>query len=88
MTSETPVFCDGIFVDFWAQAAAIPAPDLLTGAPMSTTGGMSCITIARHGPGPQSAGATLPAGARLPAVINICYADSLVSLVPLEQLWQ
>jgi len=88
LPTTTPLFCDGIFVDFWAQATDKPAPNLLTGAPTSSSGGISCITIARHGSGPQRAAGTLSKGARLPASINICYADGHVSLVPLEQLWQ
>ena len=86
--SLTPVFCDAIFTDTWPQATDKPARDLLTGAPTSTDGSISCITIARHGSGPQSARGAIPAGARLPGSINICYVDGHVSLVPLEQLWQ
>ena len=88
MPALTPVFCDSIFTDMWPQANDKPAPNLLTGAPTSSAGGISCITIARHGSGPQSAKGTRPAGARLPGAINICYAEGHVSLVPLEQLWQ
>jgi prepilin-type N-terminal cleavage/methylation domain-containing protein/prepilin-type processing-associated H-X9-DG protein len=84
----TPVFCDSIFVDMWPQASDKPARDLLAGAPTSSSGGISCITIARHGSGPQSARGTLPPSAKLPAAINIYYADGHVSVVPLEQLWQ
>ena len=84
----TPVFCDSIFVDMWPQASDKPARDLLAGAPTSSSGGIGCITIARHGFGPQSARGTLPPGARLPAAINIYYADGHISVVPLEQLWQ
>ena len=81
----TPMFCDSTFVDAWPQAADKPARNLLTGDPNGT---ISVLTIARHGSGPQSAKGTVPAGARLPAAINICYADGHVSVVPLEQLWQ
>jgi prepilin-type N-terminal cleavage/methylation domain-containing protein/prepilin-type processing-associated H-X9-DG protein len=88
MPTITPLFCDGIFLDFWAQATDKPAPNLLTGAPTSSSGGISCITIARHGSGPQSVSASRPKNAKMPAAINICYADGHVSLVPLEQLWQ
>ena len=86
--ARTPVFCDSIFLDMWPQASDTPARNLLAGAPTSASGGISCITIARHGAGPQSAPRTLPPGARLPAAINIYYEDGHVSLVPLEQLWQ
>ena len=86
--TTTPLFCDGIFLDLWAQATDKPAPNLLTGAPTSSSGGLSCITIARHGSGPQSVITTRPKGAKLPGAINLCYADGHVSLVPLEQLWQ
>lgn len=81
----TPVFCDCIFVDVWPQASDRPARNLLTGA---ADGSISCITIARHGSGPQSAPGTLAPGAKLPGSINIYYADGHASLVPLEQLWQ
>ena len=88
LPARTPVFCDSIFTDQWPQATDKPAPNLLTGAPTSSAGGISCITIARHGSGPQSARGNRPAGARLPGAINLCYADGHVALVPLEQLWQ
>ena len=86
--SKTPVFCDSVFCDMWPQAYDRPAPNLLTGSPTDLNGGMQLITIARHGSGPQSAGSTRTPGARLPAAINMCYADGHASLVPLEQLWQ
>ncbi len=88
MPSQTPLFCDAIFLDMWPQATDKPAPNVATGAPTSSQGGISCITIARHGSGSQGARGTLAPGTRLPGAINICFADGHVGLVPLEQLWQ
>ena len=68
-TSQTPVFSDGMWVDAWPKETDKPAQNLLEGA--TTLGSLSCLTIARHGSGPQSAPKSLPAGTRLPAAINI-----------------
>jgi len=87
MPSSTPVFCDSIFTDMWPQPYDPPAPNLLTGAPTDLNGGMQLITIARHGSGIRGVGAKRTPGARLPAAINICYADGHSCLVPLENLW-
>jgi prepilin-type N-terminal cleavage/methylation domain-containing protein/prepilin-type processing-associated H-X9-DG protein len=83
--AQTPVFCDGMWVDSWPQENQSPARNLLAGA--TTLGPISVITIARHGAGPKPAYANVPAGSKLPAAINIAFCDGHVSLVQLEQLW-
>ena len=83
--SQTPVFSDGFWVDVWPQEFDPPARNLLEGGPVAA---ISTITIARHGAGPNAAYADWPPGAKLPAAINIAFADGHVSLVPLERLWE
>ncbi len=83
--SQTPVFFDAMWVDAWPKATDPPARNLLVGA--TTLGSISCLTIARHGSGPGSVPQNLPPGSKLPAAINLSFADGHVSLVPLEHLW-
>jgi len=83
--AQTPVFCDGMWVDCWPQENQSPARNLLVGA--TTLGPISCITIARHGSGPIASAANMPIGSKLPAAINIAFSDGHTSLVRLEQLW-
>jgi prepilin-type N-terminal cleavage/methylation domain-containing protein len=83
--SQTPIFCDGMWVDAWPQETDKPARNLLEGA--TTLGSISCLTIARHGSGSRSVPSTITPGAKLPAAINVSFVDNHVSLVPLEQLW-
>ena len=82
--TRTPVFSDGYWVDVWAQESDPPARNLLEGGPVAA---ISTITISRHGSGPNPAHANWPPGAKLPAAINIAFADGHVSLVLLERLW-
>ena len=84
--AQTPVFCDGMWVDAWPKEIDPPARNLLDGA--TTLGFMSVVTIARHGAGPKAEYAKVPAGAKLPAAINVAFSDGHVSLVPLERLWE
>jgi prepilin-type N-terminal cleavage/methylation domain-containing protein len=83
--AQTPVFCDGMWVDAWPKETDQPARDLLEGA--TTLGSISVITIARHGGGPKSGYKNMPPGARLPAAINMVFSDGHASVTPLEQLW-
>ena len=62
-----------------------PARDLLEGGPVAA---ISTITIARHGAGPNPGYNKWPPGAKLPAAINVAFADGHVSLIPLERLWE
>jgi prepilin-type N-terminal cleavage/methylation domain-containing protein/prepilin-type processing-associated H-X9-DG protein len=83
----TPVFCDGIWVDAWPKETDPPARNLWLGAGDTPLGSMSVLTIARHGSGLNGVPKNLPPGAKLPAAINLCFADGHVALVPLEKLW-
>ena len=83
--SLTPVFSDGYWVDVWPQEIDPPARDLLEGGPVAA---ISTITIARHGAGPNPGYNKWPPGAKLPAAINVAFADGHVSLIPLERLWE
>jgi len=83
--SQTPMFSDGMWVDSWPQVTDPPG-NVLSGP--SILGNIGVVTIARHGSGPSHVPQNLPSSAKLPAAINICYADSHVSLVPLEKLWE
>jgi prepilin-type N-terminal cleavage/methylation domain-containing protein len=83
--SQTPIFCDGMWVDAWPQETDIPASNLLEGA--TVLGSISCLTIARHGSGPQGVPPKLPPAAKLPGAINVSFVDNHVSPVRLEQLW-
>ncbi len=83
--SLTPVFSDGYWVDVWPQEIDPPARDLLEGGPVAA---ISTITIARHGAGPGPGYNKWPPGAKLPAAINVAFADGHVSLISLERLWE
>ena len=84
-TSTTPVFADGMWVDAWPKETDRPAANLLEGA--TVLGSLSTLTIARHGSGTRGVPKVLPAGSRLPAAINLSFADGHVSTTQLEQLW-
>jgi len=84
--SQTPVFCDGMWVDAWPKETDPPARNLLEGA--TTLGFIQVVTIARHGAGPKAEYAKVTAGSKLPAAINIAFCDGHVALVPLERLWE
>jgi len=85
--SQTPIFCDAIWVDLWPLETDLPADDLYDG--VFTEERMSRCTIERHK-------TSNPAGApryyditqRLPGAINIGMADGHVEMQPLENLWQ
>jgi len=85
--SQTPVFCDAMWVDLWPLETDPPADDLYVGATSET--GMARCTIARHGGGsPASAPRDFDTSQQLPGAINIGMADGHVELVKLESLWQ
>ena len=84
--AQTPVFCDGMWVDAWPKETDAPARNLL--APVEPLGSMPVITIARHGGGPSEAYRSVPAGSKLPGAINIAFTDGHVALSPLEGLWE
>jgi len=84
--TQTPVFCDCIWMDFFALEADLPSTDLYAG---DMTYGLSRCTIARHAAGsPGSASRDFDTSHMLPGGINIGLADGHVELVKLENLWQ
>ncbi len=85
--SQTPVFCDAIWVDLWPLETDAPADDLYDGNDSDT--GMPRCTIARHATAsPGSAPRVFDASQKMPGALNIGMADGHVELVKLEQLWQ
>jgi prepilin-type N-terminal cleavage/methylation domain-containing protein/prepilin-type processing-associated H-X9-DG protein len=85
--SQTPVFCDAVWVDEWPLESDPPADDLYYGTPENS--GMPRCTIGRHAAGnPATAPRVFDTRQRLPGAINIGMADGHVELVKLENLWQ
>jgi prepilin-type N-terminal cleavage/methylation domain-containing protein/prepilin-type processing-associated H-X9-DG protein len=89
--SETPVFCDEVWVDMWPLETDPPADDLYDslwdGGALAP--GISRCTIPRHASaGPASAPRIFDTTQRLPGSINIGMADGHVELKKLENLWQ
>ena len=87
--SETPVFCDSLWVDFWPRETDPPGTNLYDddGNTLANTG-MERITIARHAAGnPAKAPQNFDTSRRLPGAINIGMAEGHVELVKLENLW-
>jgi prepilin-type N-terminal cleavage/methylation domain-containing protein/prepilin-type processing-associated H-X9-DG protein len=85
--SQTPVFCDAVWVDLWPLETDPPADDLYYGKYTDT--GMSRCTIQRHGSGnPANASRVFDTKQQLPGALNIGMADGHVELVKLENLWQ
>jgi prepilin-type N-terminal cleavage/methylation domain-containing protein/prepilin-type processing-associated H-X9-DG protein len=88
--SQTPVFCDSLWVDFWPQETDKPGSNLYDddGNVFASTG-MERSTVARHAAGnSSSAPRNFDITRRLPGAINIGFADGHVELVKLENLWQ
>ncbi len=86
--SQTPLFCDAVWVDFWPLEDDSPSSDLYNGE-MSGTTGMARCTIARHGGrNPANAPQNFDTSQRLPGAIDIGFADAHVEPVKLENLWQ
>ena len=85
--SQTPVFCDAVWVDEWPLETDAPADDLYYGK--YSDSGMSRCTIQRHGSGnPASASRVFDTHQTLPGALNIGMADGHVELAKLESLWQ
>jgi hypothetical protein len=87
--SQTPVFADANWVDFWPKNTDPPATDLYDGTQGSDTGEMiGRITLARHGGAPPgNAPRNVPAGQTLPGAINLGIFDGHVETAKLENLW-
>jgi prepilin-type N-terminal cleavage/methylation domain-containing protein/prepilin-type processing-associated H-X9-DG protein len=85
---NTPVFCDGIWTDCWPDTNSPPASNLYNGNG-GDQNGFGRITIARHGStAAGSAPRNLVAGATLPGLNNIVFADGHASSMKLGNLWQ
>ena len=86
--SQTPVFVDSIWVDFWPRSTDAPARDLYNGDQSGGVGKIGRITIARHGSRSAfNAPRNWPAGQRLPGSVNMALFDGHAENPPLEQLW-
>jgi len=84
--TQTPVFLDCIWMDFFALESDTPSFDLYDG---DMANGLSRCTIPRHAAGnPAGASRNFDTSQRLPGGINIGMADGLVELVKIENLWQ
>jgi prepilin-type N-terminal cleavage/methylation domain-containing protein/prepilin-type processing-associated H-X9-DG protein len=85
--SQTPVFCDAVWVDMWPLETDPPSDDLYYGMPIDS--GMPRCTIARHATAnPAAAPRVFDTSQRLPGALNMSMADGHVELVKLEDLWQ
>jgi prepilin-type N-terminal cleavage/methylation domain-containing protein len=84
-TTQTPLFCDSVWVDAWPKETEGPSQDLYNG---STTTYMGRFTIGRHGGiAPQSAPRNITASTSLPGKIGVMFYDTHVSMVNLKDLW-
>lgn len=84
--SQTPAFCDSVWLNFWPETTDSPAANLFN--PTYALRGMSRITIPRHGRVPTSVPTPWPSGQRLPGAINLGLADGHAELAPLQNLWK
>lgn len=75
-----------MWVDAWPQERDRAAANMLEGD-SGGSAGMSRITLARHGSGPNGVPKSLPRGSRLPGAINLVFADGHAGPVQNEQLW-
>ena len=87
-SSESPIFCDSMWVDAWPQERDRPASNLALGN-AGENAGMSRITLARHKypAGNQSLPAIKYRDKPLPGAINLVFYDGHASLIPNERLW-
>ncbi len=86
-SSDTPVFCDSMWVDCWPLETSPPSTDLYDGN--FTDEGMARCTIARHGGViPSKAPQNFDTSQKLPGAINAGFADGHAEPVKLENLWQ
>jgi prepilin-type N-terminal cleavage/methylation domain-containing protein/prepilin-type processing-associated H-X9-DG protein len=87
--SQSPIFCDSMWVDAWPQEKDRCASNLAIGN-AGENAGMARITLARH-KYPASE-LSLPAARYrdkpLPGAINMVFFDGHASLTPNETLWE
>ena len=88
---ETPtlsfVFGDGMWVDAWPDATQPPTRNLYEGDGVS--GGLGRFMISRHAAGAVGKGAPrlVPAGTKLPGVVNMAAMDGHAEAVLIDRLW-
>ena len=86
--SQTPVFVDSIWVDFWPRPTDAPSRDLYIGDHSDGVGKIGRSTIARHGSRAAStAPHNVPVGQRMPGAVDLALADGHAESPPLERLW-
>ena len=86
--SETPMFCDAAWINFWCETNDAPARNLYDPMGTSTAIGIPRICVARHGTkSPGAAPKVVPPGTPLPGKLVMGFTDGHVELVPLENLW-
>ena len=83
--SQTPVFCDAMWVDMWPLESDLPSDDLYDG---DFASGMSRCTIVRHAGNPGSAPRVFDTTKQMPGAVDLAMADGHEELVKLENLWQ
>ena len=84
--SQTPVFLDCIWMDFFALESDTPSFDLYDG---DMANGLSRCAIPRHAAGnPASASRNFDTTQRLPGGINMGMVDGHAELVKIENLWK
>ncbi len=83
-SSQTPFFCDSIWVDVWPDEKSGPAVDLSRGA---LTPDIGRITIARHGISPGNVPRNMSGATPLPGFINLAFMDGHAQRASLENLW-
>lgn len=87
--SQTPLFCDGIWLDSWPRTNDPPAANLYTGTHgRGFAGSIGRVAVPRHG-GVVAAAAprNFDTEQNLPGAINISCFDGHVESVKLENLW-
>jgi len=87
--SQTPLFCDGIWVDTWPRTNDAPASNLYLGYRGGGFGNnlIGRLTIPRHSFPPRKAPTQFDTEQRMPGAINVGCFDGHVDLSKLENLW-
>ena len=89
----TPVLADGVWPFVRPIAQDTPATDLAEpgvsdAASTLDGGGMSSMTIPRHGSRPSPVPRQWPSDQPLPGAVNVAFFDGHGELVKLDRLWQ
>jgi prepilin-type N-terminal cleavage/methylation domain-containing protein/prepilin-type processing-associated H-X9-DG protein len=91
LPSETPVFCESVFVDEWPNETDLPPDNLAGETDWGSAGlpvGMVRVALPHHGsrPGAGSLASFNPKN-NLPGSMNVFFADGHAQSVKLEMLW-